>query len=89
MRIGKLYKGISGKQFVAKVKYWFQNETPTKWWGELVPMEYVRIIDSGDYEIELQDKRRRRCYLQKRVIWDPTRIWRCYVYHFVGTDSRN
>ena len=89
MHIGKLYKGISGKQFVANVKYWLQSEAPAKWWGELVPIGYVRITDSGSYEIELQDKRRRKCYLQRRVIWAPARIASCYVYDFVGTEVLN
>ncbi len=37
MHIGKLYKGISGKQFVANVKYWFTNEAPAKWGGSTSP----------------------------------------------------
>ena len=89
MHIGKLYKGISGKQFVANVKYWVENEAPAKWWGVLVPMGYGRVSDSGYYEIELENKRRRKCYLQRRVIWDPIRIATCYVYHFVGMGSLN
>jgi len=82
---GKLYSS-NDEQFVANVDYRLQSEAPRNWWGELIPVEVVRINDGGHYTIELEEYRKYKCYLQKRVnratIGVPTR----YVYKFAGTD---
>lgn len=84
MKIGKLYR-FNDEQFVTNVNYQLQGEAPTNLWGELIPTEYGRIGDSGDYTIELEDSRRIKCSLKRRinraVYGIPTR----YVYYFVGT----
>lgn len=48
VHIGKLYR-FSDEQFVADINYQLLGETLTNFWGELIPTEYVRIGDGGDY----------------------------------------
>ena len=83
MGIGKLYMP-SDEQFVAEVDYNLQDESPTNWWGELILTEYRRISDGGGYIIELEDKRKGRCYLKKRVNRAVSGIPPRYIYHFSG-----
>ena len=83
MNIGKLYR-FSG-EFVANVNYQLQGQAPTNLWGELIPTEYVRIGDDGSYTIELEDNRKIKCNLRKRVNRAVIGIPPRYVYHFVGT----
>ena len=66
MSIGKLFRS-SDNQFVAEVSYQFQDESPTNWWGELTLTDFVRIKDNEGYIIELEDARRGKCRLRKRV----------------------
>jgi len=82
---GKLYSS-NDEQFMVSVDYQLQSEAPRNWWGELVPMEVVRISDRGDYTIELEDNRKCRCYLQKRVNRATIGIPPRYVYKFSGID---
>jgi len=86
--IGKLYK-FSDEQFVANVNYRLHSETPINWWGELVPIEYGRISDVEDYTIELEDNRKSRCHLRRRVNRAVSGIPPRYVYHFMGTSPLN
>ena len=88
MSIGKLYK-LNDEEFVATVNYRLQGGVPTNCWGELIPIEYIRIDDGGDYTIELEDNRKIRCNLKKRVNGAVTGIPCRYVYHFAGTDPLN
>ncbi len=83
MNIGKLYR-YSG-EFVVNVNYQLQGQAPTNLWGELIPMEYGRIGGDGSYTIELEDNRKIKCNLRKRVNRAVTGIPTRYVYHFVGT----
>ena len=83
MSIGKLYDA-DGEQFVGDVNYRLHNASPTNWWGELTLVEYSRISDGGDYIIELEDKRKGRCYLKKRVNRAVSGVPPRYVYHFAG-----
>ena len=84
MKIGKLYS-FNDEQFVTDVNYQLQIEGPTNLWGELIPMEYGHISDGGSYTIELEDNRKIKCNLRKRVNVAVTGIPPRYVYHFVGT----
>ncbi len=88
MSIGKLYK-FSDEQFVANVNYRLDSETSINWWGELVPIEYGRISDVEDYTIELEDNRKSRCHLRRRVNRAVSGIPPRYVYHFMGTSPLN
>ncbi len=87
MYIGKLYR-FSDEQFIADVHYKLLEETATNYWGELVPAESSRIGEVGDYMLELEDNRKIKCNLRKRVngavIGTPSR----FIYHFMGNDPQ-
>jgi hypothetical protein len=81
---GKLYHA-SGNQFIANVTYQFQHESPTQWWGELTLIEYKRLNDGSGYILELEDRRKGRCALKKRVNRAVTSLPPRYIYHFTGS----
>ncbi len=83
MSTGRLYQSID-EQLIAEVNYNFQNEEDHRWWGELTLVDYVRIKDGGGYIIELEDGRRSRCALKKRVNRAVTGVPPRYVYRFTG-----
>ena len=83
MAIGKLIKD-SDQQSALEVEYQFKNESPTNWWGELVLLEYSRISEGSGYIIELEDNRRGRCSIRKRVNRAVSGVPPRYVYHFSG-----
>ena len=85
MSIGKLYR-FSDKQFVTNINYRLHSGALTNWWGELIPVEYGRISDGGDYTIELESNRKRRCHLTKRINCAVIGIPARYVYHFAGME---
>ena len=84
MVTGKLYR-YNDEQFIANVNYQFQHETPQKWWGELLLTEYMRINDGAGYILELEDNRKGKCTLNKRVNRAVTGIPPRYIYRFSGT----
>ena len=84
MAIGKLYRS-DDEQFIANVNYQLQVASEAKWWGELTLIEYIRIADGDAYVIELEDNRKGRCYLKKRVNRAVSGIPPRYIYHFNGT----
>lgn len=84
MAIGKLYQSIDNA-LIAEVSYQFQHEEEQRWWGELTLVDYVRIKDGTGYIIELEDGRRGRCALKKRVNRAVTSLPPRYVYHFSGS----
>lgn len=86
MSVGKLYQS-SDECFLANVNYLFQHETPRQWWGELTLIEYLRIKDGSGYLLELEDGRKCKCALKKRVNRAVTSLPPRYIYHFSGTDS--
>lgn len=86
MTIGKLYQSLND-EFIAEVNYQFQHEEPQRWWGELILVEYVRVKDGSGYIIELEDGRKSRCSLKKRVNRAVTSLPPRYVYHFSGTNK--
>ena len=83
MQIGKLYR-YNDEQFIVDINYQLIGERPTNLWGELVPIECARIGDGGDYMLELDDNRKIKCNLKKRVNRATVGIPPRYVYHFVG-----
>ena len=83
MNTGKLYK-FENKQFVVDIDYQIMGETATNNWGELVPVEYVRMDDFKEYMVELDDNRKIKCNLKKRVNRAVSGIPPRYIYHFVG-----
>ncbi|MFC1915266.1 hypothetical protein ACFLW4_01010 [Chloroflexota bacterium] len=86
MTIGKLYRS-SDNQFVAEVNYQFQDESATNWWGELTLTDYLRISESDGYIIELEDNRKGKCRLRKRVNRAVSGVPPRYVYQFTGTST--
>ena len=84
MATGKLYQS-SDEKFLVNVEYQFQHESPRRWWGELVPVEYMRISDGPGYILELEDSRKCRCTLKKRVNRAVTGVPPRYIYYFSGT----
>ena len=84
MAIGKLYQSIDDA-LIAEVSYQFQHEEVQRWWGELILVDYVRIKDGTGYIIELEDGRKARCALKKRVNRAVTSLPPRYVYHFSGS----
>jgi len=86
MGTGKLYQA-SNEQFLANVNYQFQHESPQQWWGELTLVEYMRIKDGSGYILELEDNRKGRCTLKKRVNRAVTSLPPRYIYHFSGTSK--
>ena len=83
MSTGKLYQA-SNEQFLANVNYQFQHESPQRWWGELTLVEYMRISDGYGYILELEDNRKGRCTLKKRVNRAVTSLPPRYIYRFSG-----
>ena len=86
MSTGKLYQSIDDK-LIGEVNYNFQHEEPHRWWGELTLVEYMRIKDGGGYFIELEDGRKSRCALKKRVNRAVTSLPPRYIYHFSGSGA--
>ena len=84
MATGRLYQS-SDENFIAEVSYQFQHESEHRWWGELILVDYVRIKDGSGYLLELEDGRRSKCSLKKRVNRAVTSLPPRYVYHFSGS----
>jgi len=87
---GKLYEAYTEK-LVSMVNYKIYEEltvegTPGKWWGELTLTDSLRIQDGDRYIMELEDKRKGRCSLRRRinkaVILVPSRFF--YLIHGTG-----
>lgn len=83
MANGKLY-WHGGTQFIVDVEYRFYDESPLSWWGELVPRDYRRFSDGDGYVIELEDGRRGRCALRKRINRAVSGTPPLYYYYFRG-----
>ena len=83
MNSGKLYR-FDNEQFIVDINYQLMGETATNNWGELVPVEYVRMDGFEDYMLELDDNRKIKCNLKKRVNRAVSGIPPRYIYHFVG-----
>ena len=85
MSIGKLYNS-SDDQYLVDVNYQFQHEgdSSPRWWGELTLVDYMRIKDGTGYILELEDGRKAKCSLKKRVNRAVTSLPPRYVYHFSG-----
>ena len=84
MADGKLYS-FGDKEALVKVNYRFYDESSASWWGELVPKEYRRLSDGDGYLIELEDGRRGRCSLRKRVNRAVSGTPPLYYYYFRGS----
>ena len=83
MTRGKLYTARSG-EFIVEVNYQLFGESEASWWGELVPTEYRRINDGEGFLLELDDGRRGRCSLRKRINRAVSGPLPLYHYQFIG-----
>jgi len=68
---GRLYEANSEK-LISAVSYQIYEEltiegTLERWWGELTLTDSVRINDGDRYVIELDDNRKGRCSLRRRI----------------------
>jgi len=81
---GKLYNSLN-EEFLANVNYQFQHDEDHSWWGEFTLIEYLQIKDGAGYIIKLEDGRRCRCNLKKRINRAVTSLPPRYVYHFSGS----
>jgi hypothetical protein len=83
---GKLYNSLND-EFIVNVNYNFQHEDEHRWWGELTTIEYKQLKDGGTYVIELEDGKKARCALKKRVNRAVTSLPPRYVFHFSGSND--
>ena len=86
---GNLYEANSDR-FITQVSYKIQEElaidgTLEKWGGELTLTDSVKIYDGDKYMIELEDKRRGRCSLKRRVNRAVILVPPRYIYLMRGT----
>ncbi len=86
MSIGRLYR-TSDNKLVSKVNYQLHDVSATNWWGELTLIDNVRLSEGDWFIIELEDKRKSRCHLKKRVNRAVSGVPPRYIYHFTGTSS--
>jgi len=84
--IGKLIRVDTG-EVIVDIEYRFYDETPSSWWGEMVPKEYRRLTDGDGYLIEFDDGRRGRCSLRKRVNRAVSGTPPLYYYYFRGVGN--
>ena len=83
MGIGKLYNSYD-EQFLTKVNYNLLDGSNTGWWGELTLVDYMRLNDGDTFMIEMEDGRKGRCSLRKRVNRAVSGVPPRYTYHFGG-----
>lgn len=88
---GKLYD-TDGIKPVSMVSYQLYEEfTPRgamkRWWGELTLENSIQIKEGDKYVIELEDKRKGRCSLRRRVNKAVIMIPPRFFYLLQGTDT--
>jgi len=82
--IGKLYR-LSDNQFITDVDYQlFTHPAATNWWGELTLIDYTHLGDGETFMIELEDRRKSRCHLKKRVNRAVSGLPPRFIYHVTG-----
>ena len=83
MNAGKLYGSDNG-EFVDSINYQLYDESEARWWGELILANYKQLSDIGSYIIELEDGRKGRCSLRKRVNRAVSGVPSLFHYQFIG-----
>ena len=84
MSIGKLYR-LSDNEFIANINYqMFHDPEATNWWGELTLVDYARLNEGDTFIVELEDKRKSKCHLKKRVNRAVSGFPPRYTYHVTG-----
>ena len=83
MAIGKIYSAYDG-QLLAGVDYKLYDGSGGGWWGELTLTEYQKLSDGDGYTIQLEDGRRGRCFLKKKVNRAVHGLPPLFCYHLRG-----
>ena len=84
MGVGKLYRH-DNNEFLASVDYkLFADPAAPNGWGELILIENVRLSENDRFIIELEDKRKSKCLLKKRVNRAVIGIPGRFIYHVTG-----
>ena len=87
MGIGKLYR-LSDNQFVSNVRYQvFIHPAATNWWGELTFIDNAHLSDGDTFMMELEDNRKSKCHLKKKVNRAVSGFPSRYIYHVTGFSS--
>ena len=86
---GKLYLSSSEK-LISAVSYKLHEELTLegnleKWYGELTLTDSTRIHDGDRYVIELEDARKGKCFLRRRINRAVVLVPPRYVYLLNGT----
>ncbi len=81
MATGKLYD-YDG-QFLAEIDYKCFDESQN-WWGEFILTEFRRLKDGDSYIIVMEDGRKGRCFLKKKVNRAVYGLTPLYCYTFRG-----
>ncbi len=82
MTIGRLHS--YDEEFTVDVDYTLHERSEQGWWGELNLTEYRRLRDGDGYLIILDDGRKGRCFLKKRINKAVHGLLPLYCYHFRG-----
>ncbi len=83
MATGHLYDANSGNLLV-EVNYRLLANNDSGWWGELVLSDYKPLRDGDSYLILLEDGRKGRCFLRKKVNRAVQGLSPLYCYTFRG-----
>ncbi len=89
MAIGHLYSAHDGNLLV-EVNYRLIADNDNGWWGELVLADKKPLKEGDSYLILLEDGRKGRCFLRKKVNRAVQGLSPLYCYIFRGNgDLRN
>ena len=80
------------KKVISMVSYHIHEEltnegTIEKWWGELTLTDSIQIPNGDKYMIELEDKRKGKCSLQRRVNRAVILVPPRYIFLLRGTGT--
>ena len=84
MSRGKLYSPGEEHSTVG-IDYQFHGNSATGWRGEFTLTEYRRLDDGTGYMIELEDGRKGRCSIRRRVNKAVSGTPPLYHYYFRGS----
>ncbi len=83
MATGHLYNAVDGNM-ITQVNYRLIVDNDERWWGELVLSDYKRLKDGDSYLILLEDGRKGRCFLRKKINRAVQGLSPLYCYIFTG-----
>ena len=84
MSRGKLYSP-GDEQSAVGIDYQFHDDSATGWRGEFTLTEYGHLDDGTGYMIELEDGRKGRCSIRRRVNKAVSGPPPLYHYYFRGS----